>query len=234
MHPASAWLTVKGLRVVIDQPNALGVPIDTQVVVSYATSNLTGPIVGLLSGYAFGTSAKVGAVVASGPSFTRYLPCMGTGGAVLTNTGSGPRLTGTVSADTVTNTSTGTVSGTSAAGTTTSTVQTASMVNGLVRATGVKGVANVSSNGTTTTLSDSGSRFATLSVAGHPEINANVAPNTRVAIAGVGTLYLRRVFKVGKAVEVRMIELHVTSNVRGGPAIGTVIKVADAGASISQ
>lgn len=84
---------------------------------------------------------------------------------------------------------------------------------------------HVATNGSSSTLSDTGSRFATLSVRGFPLINAQSAANTTRAVPGVGTLYLHRVIRTGTSIEVRMIELVLTKSVNGLP-IGTDIRAA--------
>jgi hypothetical protein len=128
------------------------------------------------------------------------------------------------SARTIDDTARGTVTTTAASGEMTSTVQSAYVLSSLVHATGIKADAHAATNGSTHSLSDAGSHFATLSVSGFPHINAQIAANTQRAIAGVGTLYLHRVLRTGNSIEVRMIELVLTKSVNGLP-IGTDLRV---------
>ncbi|MBA3529066.1 MAG: hypothetical protein H0T91_07140 [Propionibacteriaceae bacterium] len=218
-------LKVSGLHVFVNTVNALGFPVNTNLVVSQAISGLSAPVIGVMSGYSYGTKVNVGTLVTSGSSFTAYLPCLGTGGVLRTNTGAGINIGTALNTGTIANTAKGTVSATAINAETTSTVQGANLLNGLVKATVIKADARGSKTGTTYSFSDTGSSFGSLTVAGHPEITAKVAPNTTVAIQGVGTLYLHRVIRTNGAVTVRMIELVITSPVNG-LAVGTNIQVA--------
>ena len=225
------WLTVKGLRLRITQSNALGLAVGTDVTISQAVSGLAGPVAGVLNGYAYGSRATVGTVAVSGPSFTKAMPCLGTGGVVQSNVGAGVTVGTAVRTGTIANTVQGTVTGSAATGTTTSTVQGVDLLDGLVKATAVKASAGASFDGSTYTTSGTGSSFGSLSVTGHAGLGANVAPNTKVELSGVGTLYLHRVIRTTKGVEVRMMELVISSPVNG-LAVGTNIKVGVARISI--
>ena len=62
-----------------------------------------------------------------------------------------------------------------------------------------------------------GSTFVGLSVAGHPEITASVAPNTAIKIANLGVLYLNRVTRYADKIRVAPVELIVNA--------GNVLKI---------
>jgi tRNA A22 N-methylase len=113
----------------------------------------------------------------------------------------------------------------------TSTVQGVTIATDLVTASVVKADAHASKINGTLSLSDT-STFVGLSVSGFPDINDNVAPNTRLVIAGLGTLWLHRIIQTPNSIEVRMIELIVTQPNSFGIAIGTDIQVAVAEASV--
>lgn len=217
-------LSVSALRLVITNTNALGLAVGTNVIVSHATSGLSGPVAGVLAGYAYGSQARVGTTFDSGPSFVIFLPCLGTAGAVRSNTGAGVAVGTAVTTGTITNTVQGTVSSASTTAKTTATVQTANVLSGLVTATAVKAVAAESSNGSTYNFSSTGSTFGSLAVRGHPEIGRTVAPNTTVSLPGVGTLYLHRVTRTSRSISVSMIELVLSQPTNGLPA-GTNIRV---------
>ena len=223
-------LTVVGLHLYVTKVNALGVAVGTNIAISHVMSGLSDPVVGVLGGHAYGSRADVGSSALSGPTFTEYMPCLGTRGVVRHNTGAGITLGTSTKTGTIDNTARGTVTRSSAAGETTSTVKSANLINGLVKATVIKADANASTNGSTYKRNGIGSTFGSLTVAGHPEITKAVAANTKVTLKGVGTLYLRRVITTTRGVTVRMIELVLTSPA-GGLKAGTVIKVAVAAAS---
>ena len=233
---ATGRLTVNALRVHVTTTNLLGIQTGTDLTVSQAVSGLSGPVAGVLAGYAFGTRARTGTVFDSGPSFVAFMPCQGTGGALRTNTGAGTTIrdstTPAMRTGTITNTVRGSISATTASGGTTASVQSADLLRGLVKASAIKADARASRSAGTYSVSDTGSGFGTLTVLGHPEIKASVAPNTRVDIAGVGTLYLHRVVKSATGVRVTMIQLVLTSSVNG-LAAGTDIRVAQSYAQIA-
>ena len=225
-------LTVNALHLVITSSNKLGIAVGTNVVVSQAVSGLSGPVAGVLSGYAYGSQVDVGTVATSGASFVAFLPCLGTGGAVRTNTGAGVTLGTALKTGTITNTVKGTLTASSATGETTSTVQSVDLLNGLVKASVIKAGARSYTSGSTFAYSDLGSSFGSLTVAGHPEIGPKVAPNTRVDLPGIGTLYLHRVVKSSRSVTVIMIQLVLSHPTNGLPAGANIrVAVAKAGAS---
>lgn len=225
-------LTVNGLHLVITTTNAFGVAVGSNVIVSDAVTALSGPVSGVLSGYSYGTYAKSGTAVLSGSSFPEFLPCLGTAGVRRDNTGAGITLGTTLRTGTIVDTAKGTVTATSASGETTSSVQAADVLNGVVKATAVKADAHAARTTGAVSLSDSGSTFGSLTVKGHSEITAHVAPNTQVALRGVGTLYLHRVAKNSTTVQVTMIQLVLSSPVNGLP-VGTDIRVATARAGVN-
>jgi len=226
----SALLSINALRVFITTANPLGIAPNTNLLISHADSGLAGPVAGVLGGFAYGSTARVGSLITSGPSFLASMHCLGTGGAVGTNTGLGITIPSLLSTGTITDTVMGTVTAAAATGEATSTVQSANVLSGLVNATGVKADAHATTDSTTFTYTDTGTGFVTLSVAGFPAIDANVAPNTQLAIPGVGTLYLRRTIRSARSIEIRMIELVLTNVVSGLP-VGTDLRVAVAAAS---
>ena len=92
-------------------------------------------------------------------------------------------------------------------------------------ATAVK--ADVTANGNPPALGDNSS-FLDLSINGTP-FSGTPAPNTRINLLGIGTLWLHRVFQNANSIHVIMIELIVTvpSNPLGLTP-GTTVQVASA------
>ncbi len=226
----SASLTVNMIHVTITQANILGIPVGTQIIVAHAFSGLTSGVHGTLDGRAYGTQATVARVITSGPSALIIMPCLGTRGAIRTNSVAQVVVPGLFSVGEVVDTAQGTVNATSAVGELTSTVQGVAVLTDLVTASVVKADAHASKINGTLAFSDTSS-FVGLSVSGFPNINDNVAPNTRLTIAGLGTLWLHRVIQTPNSIEIRMIELIVTQNNTFGLPIGTNIQVAVAEAS---
>ena len=228
----SASFTVNMIHVFITQANVLNIPIGTQIVVSHASSGLTSGVQGTLDGQAYGTQARVANVVTSGPSALVRMACLGTNGVLRTNSVAEVDVPPLFSVGEVVDTALGTVNSTSAVGELTSTVQGVDVATSLVTASLVKADAHASNINGTMTFSDEGSMFVDLHVAGFPNINDDVPPNTRLRIAGLGTLWLRRIIQTPNSIEVRMIELIVTEANGFGITIGTDIQVAVAEASV--
>jgi len=213
----SARLVIKMIHLVV----TAGPFINTVVIVGEAKSMLelrAGP----LGGYAYATSVDLGDIVESGPSALVSLPCPGTDGVVLTNSIDEVSVPPVLTTGQAVATAKGSVSPTSSSGKTTVAVFGIDLANGLITADLVKAVAIVKKNGTTVTLSDLGTRFVNLVVAGIP-IVGEVAPNTVMDLPGVGTLWLRRTVQDVDVIEITMIQLSLLG--------GTDIKVGVASAS---
>jgi hypothetical protein len=159
------------------------------------------------------------------------LPCLGTDGIVQTNTQVGLSLPSILTSGTLTDTVESNLTPAFSSGENTSTIEGLSLLNGLVTASVMQAVVDASVdqyfdftlNGTDT--------YVGISVAGHPEITDNIPLNTSVNLAGLGTLYLKRViyeYFPLPSVEVRSLELVINqTNIYGLP-IGLDVIVGDA------
>jgi hypothetical protein len=229
-----AGLTVNMIHVYVTAENALGIPKNTQVVLAHAESGLTvagGPAV--VDGLAFGTKVNVAHVLTSSPTAPVSVGCLGTHGKVLTQSVASVNLSPLATSGTVTDTAEANVTQSLVQSQTSSTVKAANVLSGTMTADVITAAAAASTtDGKTFIFSDTGSGFVELHVAGHPEITDNVPPNTRVDLAGLGTLWLHRVIQKKNSIEVRMIELIVNQRNGFGIAIGTDLRVADASASL--
>jgi hypothetical protein len=228
----SASLTVNMIHVFIEEQNILNIAIGTEIIVSHASSGLTSGVQGTLDGQAYGTKAGVAHAVTSGPSALVGMSCLGTNGALRTNSIAGVQVPLLFSVGEVVDTAQGTVDSTSAVGELTSTVQAVDVVTSLVTASLVEADAHASNTAGNLTFSDDGSMFVDLHVAGFPDINDDVPANTRLHIVGLGTLWLHRVIQTSNSIEVRMIEVIVKEENVFGIPIGTDIQVAVAEASV--
>jgi hypothetical protein len=227
----SAQLTVNMIHVDVTESNPL-VPVGTQIIVSHASSGLQQvSSTQSLDGQAYGSFAFVGSVVLAGRTAPVAMPCQGTGGNILTNAVSAVNVPPIVTSGTVTDTAQGTVSSTLASAETTSTVQSASLLDATVTANLVVADAHASSTGGSVTLSDEGSSIVNLVINGTP-YSGDPAPNTKVQLPGIGTLWLHRVIQTPNSIEIRMIEIVVTKDNPLGLQIGTDVRVAVAEASV--
>ena len=113
--------------------------------------------------------------------------------------------------------------------TTTSGVTDLSLLDGLVTASVVRGRATVTATRAALVAATSGSIVEDLVVAGEPIDLVSVAPNTRLALPGVGTLTLRQVTNVAipgsRRTEVQMMVLRVNVANRFGLPLGTEIVI---------
>ena len=227
----SASLAVNMIHVVVTLPNPL-VPVGTNIVVAHARSRLARTnISGTLGGFAYGTTAMVSREIVSGLSALVLMGCQGTNGAVRTNSVVTASHLPPFSTGVVVNTASGLVDATSATGETTSTVEALDLLSSIVTADVIKADAHAFTDGRRFTFTDTGSMFVNLSVAGFPEIDDGVAPNTRLSLPGLGTLWLKREIFRPNSIEVRMIELVVNQENALGLPIGTNVRVAVANAS---
>lgn len=216
----SAGMSVTAIHLVVTTSSKKA-KSGTEVNVSVAHSSLNGPIQGVLNGLAFGSSARVGTTVKAGKSFPQYMPCLGTGGKTINNTGAGVNIPGVLKSGTITDTANGIVSSTRVSGEMSSTIQQVNLLSGAISATVVK--ADVTANGNPPTLGDNSS-FIGLHVAGHPGISDNVPVNTKVNLPGIGTLWLHKQVKTANGIKVVMIQLDIgsKSNPTGLPKGATV------------
>ena len=145
----------------------------------------------IVTGQSFGTQIT-GPLLSSSPTAPEVLPCLGTGGTVLTNTLGSVNLAGVLTSGTITDTVESNLTIPMSSGQNTSTVQGLNLLNGLITANVMRAQVNAMINDTTNYILNGVDSFVGISVAGHPEITDHVANNTSIPLAGLGTLYLKR------------------------------------------
>lgn len=227
---SNATMTVNMVHVYVTVGNLLGLQVGTQIIVSSATSgmyNVFAP--GIISGDSYGTQVS-GGLLASSPSAPEVLPCLGTGGIVQTNTQVGLNLPSILSSGTLTDTVESNLTPTFSSGENTSTIEGLNLLNGLVTATVMQAVVDASVDQYFDTTLNGTDTYVGISVAGYPELTDDVPLNTSVNLAGLGTLYLKRVIYVyfPPSVEVRSLELVINQNNIYGLPIGLDVIVGDA------
>ena len=226
----NATLSVNMIHVYVTVGNLLGLQVGTQVIVSNATSgmyNVYAP--GIISGDSYGTQVS-GGMLASSPSAYEVLPCLGTGGTVLSNTQLSANLPGILTSGTLTDTVESNLTPTFSSGENTSTIQALNLLNGFVTASVMVAQVDASIDQNADTSLTGQDSYVGISVSGHPEITDDIPNNTSVSLAGLGTLYLKRIIytQYPPSVEVRSLELVINQiNVYGLP-IGLDVIVGDA------
>jgi len=207
-NSSEAKLSVNMIHVRI----TLGLNLGTEIIVGSAASEiraLTGPAA--VGGYAYSPQLLAKPLITVGPLVSVQIGCFGTGGAVETDSVASASIPGIISTGAVTVTGTGNINKTEASSEGTTSVAGLNLLSGLVSATVIKGKASATTTDGTNFDFDGGSTFVGISVAGHPEITVNVAPNTEIKIANLGVLYLNRVTRYADKVRVAPVELIINS-----------------------
>jgi len=216
-------LAVNAIHVHVTVSNLLGFAVGTDIIIANAQSsirNVSGPAA--VGGYAQSAQLIAGPI-SSGPLVYVLIPCQGTYGAVDTDSVASASIPGIVTTGAVTASGTATVNKSDTSVQATTTVAGVNLLSSLLSASAITGTATgMTTNGTTFDFSG-GTTFVGLSVAGHPEITDEVAPNTKISIAGLGTLELNRILKYSDEWKVVPVYLTVsTANTLGLP-VGAVL-----------
>lgn len=192
--------------------------------------------------YATYANATAGPVATElGRSAYQPCPCRGTDGKTLSNTINSVSTTdnGRVLKADVTRSTVFTKKSTSSAQVrNTSTIKGLSALDGAITADAIKAVSNTSAGKRAIKGSSEGSTLLNLRIAGK-SIGANVAPNTRVNLPGVGYVLLKSVKKGGNGksfgtTTVEMLTIVVTKNNTFALPVGSRIVVAHARSGFSR
>ncbi len=226
-----AQLTVNMLHLVVDTVNILGIPVGTELVISNAASGIVRAFApAVITGFSYGTQVNLAGILSSSPTAPVNLPCYGTANQTITNSVTGLNIAGVLTSGTVTDTGRSALTFPFSTGEMTSQLENLNLLNGLVSANLIYGRVDATIAGPHGVFNSAVGSFAGLSVAGHPEINDNVPYNTSIDIAGLGTLYLKRIIRNypnPNSIEIRMVEVVVNQiNIFNLP-IGADVIIAD-------
>jgi hypothetical protein len=223
----------------------LGLLIAVVVLVASATqSDAAALLKGSFRGHAWATfaNAEAGPVATTlGRSAFQPCPCKGTDGKTLSNTVDSIATSDggkTLSADGTLSTVFTNKTSSSAVVRNTSQVAGLNAFDGAITADAIKAVANTSANATSIQSNSNGSRFVNLRIA-DKAISADVAPNTRVNLPGVGYVLLKKVKEGGNGqglgtITVEMLTVVVTKPKDFDLDIGSRIVVAHAVSGYSR
>lgn len=211
------------LRVVVTGKNSLGLPIGSRIDVGVSRTTLSRPILGLVSGSGYATSATLAnGAVATSRTALAYPPCTGGSGKATLATAGVPGLvsTGTTTTEVLSKATT-----LSRSSSVKNTIAGPRVLGGLISADAVIADTSVSqaAPGAVPVVSDR-SRFVGLRIAGLPAISSSVKPNTVITVPGLGRVTLHKVVRTSKSVDVVMVEI-VTNRVFGSLPTGSVIRV---------
>ena len=219
----SQQLTVEALRIDLLEGNKLGLATGS-VVVGSATSGASVPTRFPAGGQAYGSSVNVGSLVASGPTAYVGMPCGGTGGAVLKNKLVGLTVPGVVTSSTISSTGQSAERTGSTTAVLSSTVAGINLLGGAVTADAVTVKASTTRTASSLTSSDDGTVITNLKVLGAP-VSVSSEANSKVDVAGIGTLTVHKTVKQATGLDVIGLELTLSAD-RLGVKAGTVVQVA--------
>lgn len=191
------------------------------------------------AGYATYGNAKAGAVSASlARSAYQGCSCRGTGGKTLSSRVSDLSAGDALTAETTESTAFTTKTESTAKVRNTSTVSGLNALGGMITADSVKAAATVDVTDSTMTPSTKGSIFKNLKIAGQ-SIPSDVAPNTVVALPGIGTVTLKKTsqkgrFKTDGSILVEMMAIDVTTDNDFDLPVGSKIVIAHASAGFDR
>jgi hypothetical protein len=225
-----AQISVVAVQLTVAGNNTMGLPAG-KVVISSARASLHEPTHYRASGVAFGTTVVAGDQVRSGKTAPVYLPCGGTGGATGHNQTGAVTASGLqASATHTTGRSVETASGTKAR--LTSRISGVNLLGGVVRARSLVSVASAARTNGHLTRSSAGTSIGSLTINGTSR-SASAPANTKVSIPGVGTLWIHRVIRTAKGLQVYALQLVLNTD-RSGLTKGTVISVAGSTVGIAK
>jgi hypothetical protein len=226
-----ASMSVVMLRVVVNQQNSLGLAVGTELLVGRAFASIgERGTTARLGGSAYAASVSGALNLNLAPAAATGVGCDGTPTGPQTASTASISLPGVLVAEGLTSRARGVLSADSAASFTESAVGELSLLGGLVSATGVRATARAEKVGSSIVREADGT-FASLTIAGQAVDVSNIVPNTQINLAGIGTVWLKRVIQNGNSVEIRMIEV-VTNVDNPLLPLNATIRVGVAGARV--
>jgi hypothetical protein len=223
-------ITVDALKLTLLHGSKLG-PLGTTVLVGQSSAALHNLRSSVLHGASSGSEITVGGLVTSSPTFRTLLPCGGTDGQVAHHRGVGIHLSKVLKTGVIRTLAKGS-DGLTPSSSTRATIGKVNLLGGLIKARVLRAQANVTKVGGHVTRTNLGSHFIGLKINGKP-MNDNISRNTKFSLLGIGTLWLDRVIKSPRGLQVHMIEL-VLGHKFNGMRRGTVIDIANARARVSR
>ncbi|HEX3908452.1 MAG TPA: choice-of-anchor P family protein [Mycobacteriales bacterium] len=230
--PGGREIQVDAMQITASGANTMGLPKGSVITFAHSAAELTTPTTVEVHGAAIGSESKFLGSGTTGQSAEKLLSCDGTGGKTESHSVDASTIPSAAVNGTFTSSVAGAV-GKHPWATTRERVAGLNVLAGVVQAKTVIARAHVQRKASGIARSTAGSSFGGLTVTGAPAIGDNVPANTKHVLPGIGTLYLDRITKTKNGVQVRMIEL-VLSTARDGLSKGTVITVGEARASTTR
>ncbi|WP_155854055.1 choice-of-anchor P family protein [Paenarthrobacter nicotinovorans] len=198
-------VSTTALRVEVLKTGLPGLKIGTDIRLGVSTASLPQAQSGYLSGVGFSTRALLASgLVNTGPTALAYAKC---GGGTNNANTAGATIPGILTVGASSTATTGVLTPQPKV-TVSDTVAGLNLLNGAIRADAIKAETSATraAAASTVTLTDT-STFTNLKIAGLPAINASVAPNTVIQVAGLGQVTLHKVSKSSTSIIVVMIDV---------------------------
>ena len=221
---------VAAIKITLLKENRLHLPTGT-IVVGHAVAGLHSPVHARPYGSAFATKANLATVVTSGATAPVYLPCGGTSGKPRVNNTAAAHIGAAVSVGAVSSSASSTDTTTATTATTQAKAARINLLGGLVTADAVTAKANAKLAKGKLSRTSTGTSVTRLKIHGK-SVSVSAKPNTKISIAGVGTVWLNRTITSGSAIQVYAIQIEL-STARAGLKAGAVIDIAGARAGVT-
>jgi hypothetical protein len=220
------------MYVKVNSGSTLGLPAGT-VVVARADAMLHTPVHTRPYGSAWATEAKLlGGIVGSGQTAKVALPCGGVTGRTLTNSTAAVSVPGVIKTGAVSSSAVSTDSSTETTATTSSKIAGISLLNGAIKVDGLTVRAGaVRKPGKALYRTSNGTTITGLTINGRP-VSVSTKENTKIDIAGIGTLWFKKTVRSGTQIQVSGIRLEVLVAQTGVKA-GSVITIGQANAGVA-
>jgi len=234
---SAGGVRVEMMRIVITRANALDIPVGSVLIIGHAEAGYRRiESRAIVSAAAWGSHAtsRVGDIENElGRSAAVYLGCHASGTSAGSNRVNSTTVPGVLTNHAVLSELNGSVSPEVATARASSRIENVNLLDGTLTADVIRGVTTVTVSGAGGATSFDGSKFVNLRVLGEA-IGDDVAPNTQIAIPGVGTLTLYATKASSNMREahgsVNMVILNVTSANSFGIPVGTNLRLAHAAA----
>ncbi|QSZ49913.1 hypothetical protein AYX22_16850 [Arthrobacter sp. D5-1] len=198
-------VTTTALRVEVLKAGLPGIKIGTDIHLGVTVANLPPAQAGYLSGTGFSTKANLAnGLLNSGPTALAYAGC---GGGTTSANVAGVSLPALATGGAASTTTSGVLTPQPTV-TVTNNIAGLNVLNGLIQVDAIKAETSTTraAGAATATVTDT-STFTNLRIKGLPAVNASVAPNTVVQVAGLGQVTLHKVSKSSSGINVTMIDV---------------------------
>ncbi|HEY6737516.1 MAG TPA: choice-of-anchor P family protein [Actinopolymorphaceae bacterium] len=213
----------EALHIQVLKDNPLGLKVGSTVRLGVSGVVLSKPVFTQLGGNGFATKASVGGkLVTHGPTASAYMPCGGGTNHAAVQT---LALKGLIDAGAGETKIRGDYAENAATAVVSNEITGLSVLDGLISVDALKAQATATKKTTPigalsvqsalvtrsadVTLSAEGTEFVNLKVAGKELLDADIAPNTTLKVAQIGTVTLNKVVEAGNRISVTMLELTI-------------------------